>query len=839
MLKSLLSLFVNRGGGLTETDIDNFVRRDRFSDFLNYISYDPETNCYVNQDESFGFVWECIPMTFHFNPEAESIEGLLKNAFPANAVLQWNIYADDYIEPILDEITQLRSARSTELTQTTTQELVNFLRNGINGLKKNSGTPIRNFRIFVSLKMPVTCDQAENNTWSELQRAVKSSLDGIGLCPVVVDPPRLLGFMRRLFNDEVDPGTAEYWDDEMPLRKQVIKAETEITDEGGGVMKIGERYWKCLSPKEQPRTVNPLQTNNLFGGIWGKESDAHQIKSPFLYSLNIIFQPLKARLHTKCSMVLKQEAVGSFAPTLRRKQEEYLRAVEMIEDGMPFVRIVPALWIINRDKGRLAEAYSVAKRIWEDQNYTMQEERFMTKVMLLSSFPMGLYINKKMLDDLDRDFIVDVRAASAVVPVSCDFSGGSTPSMVFVGRKGQLIQFSLFAKNAINSNFMVTAGSGGGKSFFCNYLLINNYLAGALCRVIDIGGSYQKLAEMLPNSKYLEFSPEVDICLNPFTNVKADAGKNEDPFIFLRVINAVVAQMAYASTEGEMPGPIENQLISEAVKWAWMRKGTSADIDTIYEFFLNFPAVDGVDYAQLGDNKEFIQLSQKLALLIRDFTSNGPFGRYFNGVSNFDISKDDFCVLELEHLKQQKELFKVITLQVINAVTQDLYLSDRSKRRIVLLDEAWMFLGEGALLKAVVEEGYRRARKYGGSFGIVVQSVMDIESFGQVGAVVNSNSAYKIYLKSGDFAKAKAAKAINYDDFTVALMEKIDTVKPNYGEIFIDSPVGRGVARLIVDDFGYYVYTSEATEAAEIREMVKGGKTYVEAIWAMVKKYRR
>jgi hypothetical protein len=43
-----------------------------------------------------------------------------------------------------------------------------------------------------------------------------------------------------------------------------------------------------------------------------------------------------------------------------------------------------------------------------------------------------------------------------------------------------------------------------------------------------------------------------------------------------------------------------------------------------------------------------------------------------------DISQDEFVVLEVDGLRSRKELFKVVVLQIINAVTQDLYLSDRS-----------------------------------------------------------------------------------------------------------------------------------------------------------------
>ena len=41
------------------------------------------------------------------------------------------------------------------------------------------------------------------------------------------------------------------------------------------------------------------------------------------------------------------------------------------------------------------------------------------------------------------------------------------------------------------------------------------------------------------------------------------------------------------------------------------------------------------------------------------------------------------------------ELFRVIAMQVINMITQDLYLSDRSQQRFMVFDEAWKYLGAG------------------------------------------------------------------------------------------------------------------------------------------------
>ncbi len=285
------------------------------------------------------------------------------------------------------------------------------------------------------------------------------------------------------------------------------------------------------------------------------------------------------------------------------------------------------------------------------------------------------------------------------------------------------------------------------------------------------------------------------------------------------------------STGKSIPSETEMTLIKQAVRWAWQQEGNDADIDTIHEFLANFQ-----NYS--SERGEILEAASRLAFNLADFKSDGSFGRFFNGRSTLDISNDEFVVLELEHLKSRKELFRVVTLQVINAVTQDLYLSNKSDQRLIVFDEAWQFLGESSTLKEVIEEGYRRARKYFGSFTIITQSVLDMKLFGGVGDVIRNNSAFKFFLESSDFEKALDEKLLDYDEFTMRILKSTKSNKPKYSEIFMDTPFGIGVGRLALDPFSYYVFTSDASEIAEIEALVDDGLSYEDAIREMVKKYR-
>ena len=197
-------------------------------------------------------------------------------------------------------------------------------------------------------------------------------------------------------------------------------------------------------------------------------------------------------------------------------------------------------------------------------------------------------------------------------------------------------------------------------------------------------------------------------------------------------------------------------------------------------------------------------------------------------------------MLELERLRNYSQLFSVIVMQVLNAVTQDLYLSERERERFILFEEAAAFLkgsmagSMSSTFASVIEAGFRRARKYRGSFGIVLQSVLDLPSFGDVGEVIWENAATKFLLQGSSYGLAADKKVINYEGFALDLLKSVRNNKPRYSEVFIDSPFGCGVARLVVDPHSYWINTSDATDVARFNRLLQIGKTPAEAIDILV-----
>ena len=141
------------GSHLRQADLDRLTRRHPFSAFLNYLAYDPDLDVYLNQDCSLGLLWECTPLTFAGPKTLTGLEGLFRAGLPKGSVLQLILHADSHINPIL---TSYRESRTVDdiIVRTSTEQIVRFMDAGRNGLAACSHIPVRNFRLFVAVKLP-------------------------------------------------------------------------------------------------------------------------------------------------------------------------------------------------------------------------------------------------------------------------------------------------------------------------------------------------------------------------------------------------------------------------------------------------------------------------------------------------------------------------------------------------------------------------------------------------------------------------------------------------------------------------------------------------------------
>ena len=818
-----MGLLTDEEIGLERGETALFTRRHPFSRYLPYRAYDEETKTYFNADNSSGRIWECRPVTFMTEKTFKSLTSILRQEYPEETIFQFILYPDDNIAPILNEYRSLKT-RKDPTVQEAAARYSEHLWEGRKGMEKIRGIPTRNFRLFVSVK---SAGGIEPDQIAQIEEGLQSA----GLWPRPMAPGRLLGWLRRIFN-RTTPPFDEAYNQGRYLANQIIDADDPVEEYAGG-LKVGGRFAACLTPKTCTELAEPLGINCLIGGYAGSEDDSTQLKHRFIWTTTIFYKGTAEAIKSKAGITMAQRMGRAGGKNLRSRQDELDWVLTDLEKK-PYCNVITSMWLFGDSPDDLNRGIARARGLWEKQHFVMQRETHIAKAMLIAALPFGLYSGGKSWGDvllLDRDFQMAVDSAAMLLPIQGDFCGGMKPIVVTIGRKGQIQTLDVFDKGASNYNFLCAAGSGSGKSFFTNSLVNNYYGTGALIRLTDIGYSYKKQCAAF-KGRFIDVADESsNLCINPFLISGSDGLDIEDREGNDIAVAYVILTMIYSNTGTADLNETQVTLVKDACAFARKRDGGLKGIDHVQEYLETYPKYAGDIKLQTA-----INFAHDMAFNMRDFVSTGVYGRLFNGKSTLNIGSDEFVVFELEELQNNPELFRVMSLQVINAVTQDLYLNkDRSVRRFMLFDEAWKYLGvdkDGAragastsLIGKVIEEGYRRARKYGGSTGMVTQSPLDLPSFGSAGNVIKGNSAFKFFLESNTYAEAVRLGILDYNGLLYDLVCSVKNNKPNYSEILFDTPFGCGVGRLCLDAYNYWVNTTDPSEVAKYEAVVATGLT--------------
>ncbi|MBW2097161.1 MAG: conjugal transfer protein TraC, partial [Deltaproteobacteria bacterium] len=189
------NILFGKNGGLTHEELHRMTFRNRFSDYLPYVAYDDETEVYLNSDHTAGFLWECTPLVYASPAIHDGLRGLFTAALPPKTILQFILYADPYIKPVMDGYQRLRE-RDLGVVKEATTSVHDFMSKGAKrGIPNFQGIPVRNFRLFFSLKLPLEKDLDAD----DIRDTVYEILKGSYLFPEKVTPHDLISFLMRLF----------------------------------------------------------------------------------------------------------------------------------------------------------------------------------------------------------------------------------------------------------------------------------------------------------------------------------------------------------------------------------------------------------------------------------------------------------------------------------------------------------------------------------------------------------------------------------------------------------------------------------------------------------------
>lgn len=811
--------------------IEQFTGMPRLAGLLPYVGWLPDERMFILDQGGFGateqfstgFAIEVTPQT-GATDEMERILSSLFVSCPKDTGIQITLYACPDISQILQ--TQSALVKETELAGIALRRNKYYHGGTGTSLLSNTTYLLRNFRCVISVALPLSPFEATEieeaiRTRESFRATLRSAyLDGFDWTP-----DHLLDFAGDFFDHErVFDASAENrarltrdYDPNRILREQLSNREIAscVSDEGIRFCKSGgkQTVMQLFSVRDYPKFSRLNQMGNLIGDPYQL---ALAMPCPFLITMGAIVQDHEAaRTYAQLKSARATQNAASymarFQPDLQDRKHDWDMVTKSFDEGKTTLRMYHQICLISPVSEASRAEHSI-RAIWRARGFDITRDYYLQHQAFGSSLPMTL--GRPMQKDLlafGRAYTKTLDNVVMTSPLLAEWKGTRTPMVTLFGRRGQLMGFDLFDNTGGNYNFAVAALSGSGKSVFVNEMAYRYRAAGSKVWIIDVGRSYKNLCELM-DGEFIEFADEQEniLCLNPFSMVR---DINSD----MEMLLPLLAEMASPRE------PLNNfcyTALSSAIKQTWEIKGSSATITDIYELLLT---------GKIHESGDMESELQHMAVALEPFTKYGVYASYFEGRANIEFTRD-FIVLELEELKSKRDLQAVVMQIIMYRITQEMYL-DRSRRKIVIIDEAWDLMGSGSS-GHFIEAGYRRARKYGGAFGTITQSVDDYYKTEATKATINNADwLFLLRQKPENIDRLGKEGKLTIDEWMKRQLSSITTDHGNYSEIFVHSPMGSGIGRLLLDPFSMMLFSTRAEDFERIKRMrAEMGMTAEQAI---------
>lgn len=820
--------------------LESIAQIPRLTGLLPYLGWMPQEKLFVldngafgqSDEYSLGFCIETMPQT-GANEEMERVLASLFMSCPPGTGIQITLYATPHILPVLRQQANMLPVdpdrgddavdrRNKNIFRALARRRIDhYLKGTSKSLFNHHVYLLRDYRCVISITMPLHPDKpAEVEEAMRIRESVHATLRSAHLPGTEWGPQELINFVADFFDHERIFGRGgdrvlEY-DDTRPLRQQVSNLEvaSAVADHLIKFQKAGqeETALQCFSVRQYPKYYRLGAMGALIGDYYQL---ALAIPCPFLITMGaIILDYESARTKAQMKAARATQAAGSymahFQPDLQDRKRDWDMVLRAFDNGRNVVQMYHQMVLVSRLEDASRSEHAV-RAVWRARGFDLAKDFYLQHQALVAAMPCTL------TPGLQKDLRLFGRAGTKTAdnavmtsPLIAEWKGTETPMITLFGRRGQIMTFDLFDNKGGNYNFAVAALSGSGKSVFVNELAFRYMGAGAKVWIVDVGRSYRNLCDLI-DGEFIEFSDERKntICLNPFSMI---VDINND----MEMLLPLLAQMASPRE------PLDNysySALAAATKRVWDTKGKRATITDVYDLLKT---------GRLSDDAEHERDLARLATSLEPYTRYGVYASYFEGEANIQFHKN-FVVLELEELKSKKDLQAVVMQLMMYRITQEMYF-DRSRRKLVIIDEAWDLMGSGSSA-SFIEAGYRRARKYGGAFGTITQSVEDYyKNEATKAAIQNADWLFLLRQKPESIERLGKEGKLHVDEWMKRQLSSVTTEHGHYSEIFVHGPVGSGVGRLILDPFSMMLYSTRAEDFQAIKALKEQGASLVDAI---------
>ena len=481
--------------------------------------------------------------------------------------------------------------------------------------------------------------------------------------------------------------------------------------------------------------------------------------------------------------------------------------------------------------------------------------------LFVNSFPGNCY---GMNADYDR-FLTLGDAATCLMYKERIVHNADTPLKIYyTDRQGVPVAIDITGKEGKekltdNSNFFCLGPSGSGKSFHMNSVVRQLWEQNTDIVMVDTGNSYEGLCEYV-GGKYIAYTEDKPITMNPFNiskrelNIeKIDFLKNlilliwkgsetQIPELEFRVVEQLVTEYYDFYFNGVQPYPSsQKETLRKNLSTMEKRRGTeltqihdkveklikgleerrmalsvkTLSFDSFYEF-----ACERLDQICIENNITTIDCDN-FAYMLQNFYRGGKYDKILNENVDSTLFDETFIVFEVDAIKENKQLFPIVTLIIMDVFLQKMRL--KKNRKCLVIEEAWKAIAS-PLMAEYIKYLYKTARKFRASVGVVTQEIQDIIGSPIVKEAIINNSDVVMLLDQSKFRERfDEIKAIlgltDVDCKKIFTVNRLDNKEGRsfFREVFIRRGSTSGVYGVEEPHECYMTYTTERAEKEALK----------------------
>jgi len=796
--------------------------------YLAYKYYDESSSIFFTDEGFAGFLMELAPIVGSNDILEKNLELFFNNEMPQWSWIQFLLVASQDISSITDK---WKSARISEhpLLKKLGEGREKFLHRLSKDFKNSKGRITRDYKLYLVFNQKFDGSNSKLKSLKIFMQVLKQKLDSINLAPSILDVEGLISLVREILELNLHVNNNERsrpksYDSIREISDQILTpGMSNIILEDRIEHRTTKLTSKCYFVTDQPKEFS---LNEMVGLLGDGARDNLAIPARFILSYTIANNLSNA---AQSSIVQRGEKVVDSSEQwysrnnrdIKREAGEWKDINDRAKNGEKFLTEYFQI-MMTAPSDFIDEAEQNLFSLYNILDWRVDVNRYFQLPGLLSILPMHSQYLWQYLSGFKLTKISLSSEIIAKLPIHAEWKGVPEPGMLLTGRRGQLFNWNPFYRIfSGNYNVCVFGPSGSGKSVFLQDFTTSMMAQNVKVFILDIGQSFKNVCNLL-GGEIIQFGNSSDIVLNPFSGFVSGITES-DRLVAIKYAKAMICSMCGARGDG-----LKESIVEQAINVGLREYGGKLDITKLAQLLPKVGEIDG------GNDKIATnEVASNLAHSLYSYTKDGLYGKFFGKEDNTDGNKPkqeatfnkQITVFEFEEIKNDPLLLAVV-LQIISMqIFMQVLTGDRSKRFVIIVDEAWMVLEHSAKFLA---ELARTLRKYGGSLVVCVQNFNDLQGGDHQKAILE-NSTWTILLKQDEKGINAFKTSEAYKDM-IPLIKSLSIAREKYAEALLCATGVKIVGRLALDNYSKVLYSTDADIFRGLNELTGSGMNLDDAI---------